>query len=87
MDRFISSFCKSFGVMLVILGVSLSAMSAYGDGPSGDPGGTVGCLWLFQCSTFNGVTCPGNSCVLQPFCVAIGGYPEGSRCCCNWRFG
>jgi hypothetical protein len=37
MNHFIASFCKSFGVMLFMLGVSLSTISAYGAGP-GDPG-------------------------------------------------
>jgi hypothetical protein len=36
-NRFFGSFCKSFGVMLLMLGVALSTISAYGDGP-GDPG-------------------------------------------------
>jgi hypothetical protein len=38
MNRFFSSFCQSFGTMLLILVVSLSAISAYADDP-GDPGG------------------------------------------------
>lgn len=84
MCQFLGSLSKSLGVILLLLGVVLfNTPDALADGP-GAPGTKSGCLWINQCATFNGISCPTNSCIFSPFCEAIGGYPEGSRCCCNW---
>jgi hypothetical protein len=63
MNRFFGSFCKSFGTMLLMFGVVLSTISAYGDGPA-DPGGGGGVIPVCGPSCSNGCsvniqgTCP-----------------------------
>jgi hypothetical protein len=86
MNRSISSFCQSFGTMLLILGVTLSAISAYADDPGNPGGGGSAALCDNGCSGKPYPECIGGCDALPIACqlYVCGRHPLWSKCECKF---